>query len=60
LKTFVRRYQVQGLDRPQEFRVFYEGAKVEQKTSLLDILSIKIQLYFEACARDKNKKDRWT
>ena len=44
METFTKecKIQVQDLDRPQESRIFYEDIKVEQKTSLIGILSVKI------------------
>ena len=44
MEVFIREceVQVQGLDRSQEFRVLYESAKVEQKTSKIGIILVKI------------------
>ena len=44
MEALVRRYQVQvqSLDRPQELRIFHKGVEVEQKTSLLDTIPVKI------------------
>ena len=52
--------QVQDLDRPQEFRIFHESTKVEQKISKTGIIFVKIQLYLKTCSRNKNGKDRQT
>ena len=60
MEALVGRYQVQvqSLNRSQEFRIFHESVKVKYETSLLDTLSVEIQLYFKACAGDKNGEDR--
>jgi len=34
--------QIQSLDRLQEFRIFYENTKIEQKTSEIGVVSVKI------------------
>jgi len=34
--------QVQSLDRPQELRIFHKDTEVEQKTSLLNTVPVKI------------------
>ena len=61
MEAFTKRgqVQVQGLDGPQELRIFYKGSKVEQKISSIDIISVKIQLYFKACTRNKNREGRY-
>ena len=42
MKTFARRsaIQIRDLDRSQEFRVFYESAKVELKTSQMGFILV--------------------
>jgi len=52
--------QVQDLDRPQEFRIFHESTKVEQKTSKIGIILVKIQLYLKIYSKNKNGKDKQT
>ena len=62
LKTFIRKYKVQvwDLNRLQELRVFHKDTEVEQKTSLLGPLPVKIWLYFKTYSGNEDKKDRWT
>ena len=53
-------FQVRDLDRSQESGIFHEGTEVELQTSPIDTLSVKVQLYFEACSRNKDRKSGWT
>ena len=52
--------QVQDLNRPQEFKISYKSTEIEQKASLIEIISVKIQFYFEICARNKDGKSKCT
>ena len=62
LEAFIRGYQVQVWDlyRPQEFGILYESTEVEQKTSALSLVSVKIWLHSKICTGNKNGKGRWT
>ena len=53
-------FQVRDLDKSQESGIFHEGTEVELQTSPIDTLFVKVQLYFEACSRNKNGEGRWT
>jgi len=34
--------QVQSLDKSQKLRIFYKDTEIEQKTSAIDVISVKI------------------
>ena len=44
MEAFIREHkaQVQDLGRPQELGIFHESAEIEQKTSKMGSISIKI------------------
>ena len=46
------------MNRPQEFRIFHEGIKVELTTSKMGIIFVKIRFHFETCSKSKNGEDK--
>ena len=44
MKTFAGRstVQIRDLDKSQEFKVFYESAKVEQETGQMDLIFVSV------------------
>ena len=39
-----------------KLEIFYKGVEIKLKTSLIDIIPIKIWFYFKACSRNKDGK----
>jgi len=46
------------LDGSQEPRIFYESIEIEQKTSVVGIIPVKILFHLEKCTKNKNGKGR--
>ena len=48
-----------SLDRLSKLEIFYESTKFEQKTSLLDIILVKIWLYLKTCLTKETSDSKW-
>ena len=42
----------------KNLKIFHESIEVEQKTSLLNMIFVKIQLYLETHTKDKDREGR--
>ena len=49
-----------SLNELQELRILYKSTEIEQKTSMMGIIFIKIQFHLKVYTRNKNEKGRWT
>ena len=50
--------QVQSLNKSQKLGILYKGTEIEQKTSTIGIIPVKIWFHFKVCTRNKNEKGK--